>query len=141
MTRADDAAGARRRLEHFHLRAALLEPECRGEPGDSRAQHQDVDVGGHRCTRPRYGIAFSITTATPRAPTLTGGENPSTSPLCGIACPEREMRAPTITSAALDNAVAGDIDIESSSVNAMGSSRTCFFMIASGMRGPSTGRA
>src|SRR4029450_12977625 len=51
------------------------------------------------------------------------------------------MRAPTITSPALDSVAVGDIDIESSSENVMGRSRTRFFMMASGIRGPCTGRA
>ena len=64
------------------------------------------------------GSARSMTTVRPVAPILTTAEIPSRSPLCGVAFPDFEMRAPTMTFGKFDSARLGAIAIESSSLNA-----------------------
>src|SRR5688500_4921565 len=86
-------------------------------------------------------ISRSITTTIPPLPTLTGALRPSRSPGCGVGLPLFETRAPTITRSWPESFAAGVIAMESSSMTVAGSSRTCLRTTASGMRGPSTGRA
>ena len=66
-----------------------------------------------------------VTATVPGLATLTGDCDPSRSPLCGMAFPEAEMRAPIVTWSNFDSVMAGDMASESSSVTVTGRSLTC----------------
>ena len=74
-------------------------------------------------------------------PGATGALWPTRSPLCGMAWPLREMRAPTTTGLKAESLVAGDIAIESSSLKLKGPGPAPWRWMASGMRGPCAARA
>jgi len=88
-----------------------------------------------------YLTTWLIATVTPSAPGLTLALAPSRSPAAGLAAPDFDTRAPTMTSVNADNLISGIIAIESSSEKLYGRSFTCTFTIASGMRGPCAARA
>src|SRR5487761_2091838 len=82
-----------------------------------------------------------MTMSTPCVPGSTGALAPRRSPGDGVAEPEFEIRASTITLPAVDRRAAGDIAIESSRVKLFGSEPALSFSTARGIRGPSTARA
>ena len=77
----------------------------------------------------------------PSEPNGTTSDCPDRSPLCGIALPDFETLAPTITCGNFESFICGFIAIESSSVKLSGRSDTEVLMIANGIRGPLAARA
>jgi hypothetical protein len=70
-----------------------------------------------------------------------GPTEPSRSPLCGMALPDLDMRAVTMTCGKFESRMLGAIDSLSSRVNDTGNSLAFFLRIASGMGGPLEARA
>src|SRR5512135_3580358 len=82
-----------------------------------------------------------MTMFTPCVPGLTGALTPRRSPADGVAEPDFEIRASTMTRAAVDRRADGAIAIESSRVKSRGSEPALDLITASGIRGPVAGRA
>src|SRR6185437_12517187 len=126
------------------VRAAHGEPFARGDSeGDLAEEPRRAARAGEgaRLEPRRHGSTLSTTTFTSCAPGFTMPLEPTRSPGCGMALPEREMRASMRTDSALESLRPGDIACESSSVKRIGSSRADARTTASGMRGPCSARA
>ena len=107
--RADHAARCRRCLDDCDSKPAALQPVRRDEAGKSRADDDDVEalrailgarieLIGATAWPALQGSLRSMTSLTPVVPSFTGDDVPSRSPDCGVALPDFEIRAPTMTS-------------------------------------------
>src|SRR5258706_81117 len=136
-----DAAQERR------LAAAVRAAQCDPLPGRDR----EGNIAKERRGSPRpgelvrleasHGCTLSTTTFTSRAPGFTTALAPTRSPGCGVALPEREMRASTRTAWACEMRAVGAIAIVSSSAKTIGNCLAVARSTASGILGPPSARA